>query len=90
MAILRHRYDGYGRPLPRLAEVPRRTLATNDVNIEHQGLIRALLQEFYDALLVPGVHAEVCLRFTIHDGVISREIFTERCQQHRSHEEDFR
>jgi hypothetical protein len=90
MASSRKRYTAYGRPLPRLAEPPRRQPLDTDFNVQQQMLIEALLAQVYDDLLVPGMYAEVCLTFTIHDGKISREIYTERREQHRLPEEEQR
>lgn len=79
----RKRFDPYGRPLPYLADPPRRQPLDTDVNRQQQALIKTLLEQVYEALLVPGMYAEVRLTFTIHDGKIGREIYTDRLEQHR-------
>lgn len=83
MAAPRKRYSAYARPLPHLADPPRRQPVDTDVNRQQQALIETLLAQAYDALLVPGVYAEVRLTFTIQDGKIQREIYTDRREQHR-------
>lgn len=79
----RRRLDAYGRPLPYLTDTPRREPIDLDVNTMQQAFIETLLGQVYDALLVPGVYAEVCLTFTIQDGKIQREVYTVRREQHR-------
>lgn len=88
MAESHKRYTAYGRPLPHLADPPRRQPVESAVNTQQQALIETLLAQVYDALLVPGVYAEVCLTFTIQDGKIQREVYTERREQHRLSDEE--
>jgi hypothetical protein len=83
----RPRLDGYGRPLPRLLDPDTRARG-GEMNRQQQQLIDRLLQEEYDALLVQGVYAEVTLSFVVKDGVLGMDVYTLRCQQHRTGEEE--
>jgi hypothetical protein len=82
------RRDAYGRPLPRLIEPPIRDLHDSPANRHQQDLIERLLQEEYDALLVHGLYAEVTLTFAVIDGVIGKDVYVIRCQQHRAGPEE--
>ena len=64
------RYDGYGRPLPTLADVKARSCYDHPVNVQARRTVTAQLEEQYQALLHRGTHAEVTLVIGIKDGVV--------------------
>ena len=80
------RYDGYGRPLPTLAEAKEASLYEHPLNQQTRTLIAAQLELQYRALLKRGEYAEVTLTFGIKNGVIMEELavnvgHTVRCER---------
>ena len=54
MAQPQKRYDGYGRPLPTLAEAKATSCYDHPVNVQARVTITATLEEQYQALAAPG------------------------------------
>lgn len=86
MASARQRLDGYGKPLPTLADVRQQSLRQSPTNQRQQGWLWALLEEQYDALLCRGSFAEVTLTFRVEDGTLSGEVDVRITRHHRREE----
>jgi hypothetical protein len=68
------RRDGYGRPLPELADAQKEVLLERPFNQQQRRLILRLLEEQYRLLLRRGTHAAVVLQFDVQDGMIQTDI----------------
>lgn len=86
MASARQRLDGYGRPLPMLADAREQSLRHTAINDRQQAWLWALLEEQYDALLCRGSFAEVILTFRVENGTLSGEVDVSITRHHRREE----
>ena len=86
MASARQRLDGYGKPLPTLADARQQSLRHSVINDRQQSWLWALLEEQYDALLCRGSFAEVILTFRVEDGTLSGEVDVSVRRHHRREE----
>jgi hypothetical protein len=87
MASARQRLDGYGRPLPTLADAREQRLRQSPTNQRQQAWLWALLEEQYDALLCRGSFADVTLTFRVRDGSLSGEVDVSVVRHHRREED---
>lgn len=68
------RHDGYGRPLPELADARQEVLLERPSNRAQRKLLQQLLENQAALLLRRGIYAEVSVRFVVSDGVIQSPV----------------
>jgi hypothetical protein len=83
MPLPQARRDGYGRPLPELADARQEVLKDSPHNQELRRMILALLEEHYHALLRRGIFADVALKFLVRDGRIQPDMDMTVTKQYR-------
>lgn len=88
MAAPRPRHDRYGRPLPTVAPVERRSLVDSDQNRTARQRLVWLLEHEYAELFRAGVWGEVVLTFAICDGTIQADLHVEVKRSHRQESEE--
>lgn len=74
MAAPRVRLDGYGQPLPPLADARHEVLADRPLNQEQRRVLLRMLQDQFDALLRRGTYATISLSFDVVDGIIQKKV----------------
>jgi hypothetical protein len=83
MPVPQARRDGYGRPLPELADARHEVLKDTPQNQDLRKMILALLEEHYAALLRRGIFADVALTFLVRDGRIQPDMDVVVTKQYR-------
>lgn len=92
MAEPRSRFDGYGRPLPELADAREEVLYQSETNQDTRRHLHALIDDYCHQVLRRGTYAEVTLTFDVVDGSIQHGIRSRLTrywgrQRARGHEE---
>jgi hypothetical protein len=77
------RRDGYGRPLPTLADAHEAVLVDRPFNQAVRRLLFQLLDDRLVALCRRGTYARVQLSFEIRDGMLDANIDVQVAQIHR-------
>jgi hypothetical protein len=70
MADARRSRDAYGKPLPSLVEVTQQYFGDHLTNRSQRERLYALLEEQWQVLLRRGIHGQLTITVTIHDGMI--------------------
>jgi hypothetical protein len=74
MAAPRPRYDGYGKPLPDLAEARQASLFEHGTNERQRRVLMSLIETYCRELCHRGIHATVSLRWSVLDGILDANV----------------
>jgi hypothetical protein len=78
------RHDGYGNPLPDLADARKAVLYERPFNVQQRRTILQLLEEQWRELLRKGMHGDVTLTFYVRDGLIQPDVALTETHVYRS------
>ena len=76
-------YDGYGRPLPTLADTSTADLYANTHNEKMRYAVAQQLEAKFHDMLQAGVHGELVLRLVIVNGRITQDIDMTETRRYR-------
>jgi O-methyltransferase involved in polyketide biosynthesis len=82
------RHDGYGNPLPELAEARKAVLYERPVNAQQRRVILQLLEEQWRDMLRKGINGNVTLTFYVWDGLLQPDVALTKTQVYRSVKEE--
>ena len=88
MAAPQARLDGYGAPVPDLADARRAVLLERPVNRQVRHELVQALEAKHQALLRRGTNARVVLTFDVQDGVLQLDWSLTVTELHRTIRED--
>jgi hypothetical protein len=77
MASPRHRHDGYGKPLPTLADARHEVLIDTENNRTKRRDLQMLIEEYLRDLLCRGMNAKLMIHVIIADGSIQGETWVQ-------------
>ena len=87
----RHRFDGYGHPLPELAQAQRKVTLDSEQNKAMRRYLLSLLEREYAHLFHKGVNVTLHVVLKIQDGTVQNDLYVHARQRHHHEpEEDVR
>jgi hypothetical protein len=82
------RHDGYGNPLPELADARKAVLYERPFNVQQRRTILQLLEEQWRKLLRKGMHGDVTLTFYVRDGLLQSDVTVTETHVYRSFKDE--